>query len=58
MIISLTLNLFNSLFTRSFLDYKSAYEAFSRLDPDLDGPELLEFAMFLVKGALKKTQVC
>ena len=25
---------------------------------DLDGPELLQFAMILVKGALEKSQVC
>ena len=25
---------------------------------DLDGPELLQFAMILVKGALKNSQVC
>ena len=25
---------------------------------DLDGPELLQFALILVQGALKKSQVC
>ena len=26
--------------------------------PELDGPEMLQFAMMFVQGALKKSQVC
>ena len=42
----------------AFTGNSRAHQAFAEVHANMDGPELLEFAMILAKEALLKAQVC